>query len=266
MEKLNKLGQVFFGISIIGFVIQQFIDSGFRPFILPQWPAWIPGGVVWVYLVSLALLFAGAAIIFNWKARTVSLWTGVGFLFLFVAFHVPYRLNNNPDILGAWTIDFKIFGYSGGAFVTAASFRKGNQSVLTRAFEKLIPCGPIFFSIMLIIFGTDHFLYVDGVKTLIPNWIPGKEFWTYFTGVALIASGVSIITKIGIRQACLLLSIMLILWFLLLHIPRAVNNPYDRNKGNELTSVFQVLGFTGIVFLIYVNSVLNRKSHTLNYI
>jgi hypothetical protein len=38
---------------------------------------------------------------------------------------------------------------------------------------------------------------------------------------------------------------MLFLWLVLLHIPRAIAEPYVA-KGNEITSVFEALAFSGI--------------------
>lgn len=40
---------------------------------------------------------------------------------------------------------------------------------------------------------------------------------------------------------------MLLLWFVILHIPRAIADPAIE-KGNEITSVFQALAFSGIAF------------------
>jgi len=44
---------------------------------------------------------------------------------------------------------------------------------------------------------------------------------------------------------------MLFLWVIVLHIPRAIANPYVGN-GNELTSVFEALAFSGIALGIAV--------------
>jgi hypothetical protein len=44
---------------------------------------------------------------------------------------------------------------------------------------------------------------------------------------------------------------MLLIWFAILHIPRAIADPYS-GKGNEITSVFQALAFSGIAFVIAV--------------
>ena len=67
-------------------------------------------------------------------------------------------------------------------------------------------------------------------------------------GVALIGSGVCILLKIKIRLVSFLLGIMLLLWFFVLHLPRAIAYP-DLEKGNEITSVFQALAFSSIAFI-----------------
>ena len=74
-------------------------------------------------------------------------------------------------------------------------------------------------------------------------------FWTYFAAVALIGSGVSLITKIKISLVSLLMGIMIFIWLLILHIPRAVATP-ELDNGNEITSVFQALAFSGVGFVL----------------
>jgi hypothetical protein len=101
----------------------------------------------------------------------------------------------------------------------------------------------------MISFGLDHFFYTDGISTIVPNWIPWHIFWTYFAGVALIGSGVTIILKIQLKLSALLLSLMIFLWLIVLHIPRAIADPYSL-QGNEVSSVFEAFGFSGIAYLI----------------
>jgi uncharacterized membrane protein YphA (DoxX/SURF4 family) len=102
---------------------------------------------------------------------------------------------------------------------------------------------------MLILFGIDHFLYLEFVETLVPTWLAGHTFWAYFGAVALIGSGVCIMFKVKIELAATLLGIMLFLWLIILHIPRAVVEPAT-GRGNELTSVFQALAFSGVAFAL----------------
>jgi uncharacterized membrane protein YphA (DoxX/SURF4 family) len=163
-------------------------------------------------------------------------------------------VNPYSQHLGAWTDPLKELALCGGAFVIAGAVSAkeesiDNRSSLIRILEKLIPAGKIFFSIMLIAFGIAHFLYIDNVATLVPAWIPGHIFWTYFAAVALIGSGAAMILNFKLRLVAILTSVMIFLWFLVLHIPRAIADPYDR-QGNEITSVFEALGFSGIALVI----------------
>jgi len=257
MQNLTKAGRAFYGIGIAGIGIQQFIYSEFRPMLLPYWSSFFPGQYIWAYITGVLLILAGASIIFSKNARTVSILLGIFFFLLFLCFHVYYQLFLIPyDFhFGNWTNALKELAFSGGAFVVASSFPE------TRLFinnKKLLTLGRIFFSIMLIVFGIDHFLYIDFVAPLVPNWIPGHFFWTYFGAVALIGSGVCIILKIKIRLVGMLLGSMLLLWFIILHIPRAIADPYA-GKGNEITSVFQALAFSGIAFVIAISAGTRKK-------
>ena len=118
-----------------------------------------------------------------------------------------------------------------------------------RGEKALIPAGSILFSITMIVFGIEHFLYPDFVKTLVPGWIPFPLFWTYFAAVALIGAGLGILLRIRVKLIATLLGIMIFVWFLVLHIPRAVVAPAS-DYGNELSSVFEALAFSGVALVI----------------
>ena len=140
------------------------------------------------------------------------------------------------------------------AFIVAGCFPDGRfpgqkDRAFLRPLEALIPFGVFFYSIMLVIFGIEHFLYADGVQALVPDWIPGHLFWTYFAAVALIGAGLAIIFRFQVKLIGILTGTMIFIWFLILHIPRAVVAPVT-DKGNELASVFESLGYSGIAFVI----------------
>lgn len=253
-----KIARYFYCISIAGIGFQQFMYADFRAVILPLWPAWLHVAVL-AYITGVALIAASIFILLEKKDRTVSLLLG-GFLFvLFIAFQCTYILfvqPNSPRHLGLWTDALKELALAGGAFIMAQLSVNTANNHTTNLLEKLMYFGRIFFGIMLIAFGLDHFYYTDFVATLVPSWIPANIFWTYFAGVALIGSGAAIILKILIKPVSLLLSAMLLLWFILLHMPRAISDPYTGN-GNEITSVFEALAFSGIalgIACIYTRS------------
>jgi uncharacterized membrane protein YphA (DoxX/SURF4 family) len=250
MQNLVRASRAFYGIGIAGIGAQQFIYSEFRPVILAFWPSWIPAPSIWAYLIGAVLILTGAIIALTKKARVVSVLLGIFFFLLFIGSHVYYQFYLSPyDFhFGNWTNALKELAFSGGAFIMAASFPEARSFISNKT---LLIIGRIFFSVMLIIFGYDHFLYTEFVATLVPGWIPGHTFWTYVGAVALIGSGVCILLKIQIRLVGILLGSMLLIWFVILHIPRAIADP-NSGKGNEITSVFQALAFSGIAFVIAV--------------
>ncbi|GGB12771.1 hypothetical protein GCM10011511_40520 [Puia dinghuensis] len=255
---------MFYAIFLIGIAGQSFYYAEFRPSMMPPWPSPIPGQVVLVYLCSLFMVAAAVALVLERQARTMMLLLGGLFLALVLFCHVPYKLFVSPGDIGSWTKALKELAYSGSAFVMAGSFPGGEatgkkEPALIRLLEKFIPFGGVFFSITLIAFGIDHFLYAPYVAPLVPDWIPGHLFWTYFAGVALIGGGAGIILEIRKKTIAMLVGIMIFTWFLVLHIPRAVVAPVS-DKGNELTSVFESLGFSGVAFVIAANTSLFYKS------
>ena len=245
---LVPIGRIFYAIGLIGIGVQHFIFADFIPVMVPSFPSWIPGRPFWAYAFGAALIAAGAAILFGVRARTVAAVSGAVILTLVVVDDVPGQLAANPGHLGVWTNTFKALTMCGGAWVVAGSL-KDQTSNITRHLERLMPLGRYFLPITVIVFGIDHFLYTDFVASLVPSWIPGALFWTYFAGVALIAASMGMILGIHARLASLMLGIMIFLWLLMLHIPRAIADPHSA-KGNEWTSVFEALAFSGIAFML----------------
>jgi len=252
MEKLLIAGRVMYALGVTGLGLQQFFYPGIRPVFIPGYFERIANAEPLVYLFSIGLILASGCILFKFKPKSASLILAVVFLLFFLFLHVPSNLIQNLISPGAWTNGLKILAFSGGALIIAGSFGEDEAekpSALNDSLGKLIPLGRFFFGIMLIVFGIDHFLYAQFVATLVPEWIGGQMFWTYFAGIALMGSGVSLITKIKISLVSLLMGLMIFIWLFVLHIPRAVAMP-DLDNGNELTSVFQALAFSGVGFVL----------------
>lgn len=254
MGNLLKAGRWFFAICLAGLAGQQFYYGDFRPCFVPTWPSPMPGQIVLVYLFSIALIWGAIALVSEKMARTTMLLLGWLFLALVLLCHIPFHLAYDPNAgnIGVWNNALKELCFSGSCFIMASSFSADTRprvAAIDRPLETLIPIGTFFFSVMLIIFGTEHMLYGEYVKALVPDWIPGHLFWTYFAGIALIGAGVGIMLRIKLKLIAMLTGGMIFIWFIVLHIPRAIVAPVS-DKGNELTSVFQSLGFSGVAFVI----------------
>ncbi|OQP47929.1 hypothetical protein A4H97_30455 [Niastella yeongjuensis] len=255
--------RLFYGLGTVGLGIQHFIYSAFRPVILPAWPQWMQTPV-FAYLTGAAMIAAGVLILLDRNTKTISLLLGGFLLFCFLFIQLPFTLfiqPNSPAHLGLWTDPLKELALSGGAFVMAG-IAGGTTGLATLA--KLIPLGKYFFATTLLLFGIDHFLYTEFVASLVPAWVPDHTFWANLAGVALIGTGTAIFLKIKRRKIVLLASAMLFLWLILLHIPRAIADP-NGAKGNEITSVFEALAFSGIALGIAVmkKQVMNNSMITI---
>ncbi len=249
MEKYNKLWRSFIAIGLIAIAIQQLVCGDLRSIILPPaYPAWLTHRLIWTWIFSIALIAACICILFEIKARTISLLMAIVFLLLVLAFQIsglPY-----PGMLGSWTNPFKELTFSGAAFIMAGSFpQENNAPDFIKQLGKLIPVGKYFFAVTLALFGYMHYVYPDFAALLVPDWLPWHYFWMYFAGSALIAGGIGIMIKPTRHLAALLTGIMLFLWVIMLHIPRAIADPHS-GSGNEWTSVFEAFAFSGIAFIL----------------
>jgi len=259
MKASAKVGRAFYSLALIVYGIQQFVYADFRPVQLPAWQSHLPLLPVWAYLTGGAMIFVGGSTLAG-KGRIALLITGSTFLFLFLFVHVPFELfgeENSSTHLALWVSALKELALAGGAFVMAGSFPDSEpvtrRSTLIRFLERITPFGAIFFSITMISFGIAHFMYAEFVSTLVPEWIPDHLFWTYFTGVALIASGLCIILKVRQGVVGLLLSVVLFIWVFTVHLPLTIKNP-TAMRANDLSSLFDALAFCGTALVISIRT------------
>lgn len=273
-----KIGRAFYGIGMIAFGMQQIIIRDFRPEILPPFPAWAHEHIVFPLITGIALIIVGVIIsgLFTIKEnirKKIYLYLGFYFLLLIMACHIPYNLVISPSEaihMGVWAPMLKELAYCGGAFVMAGSFENasitGNNSSAQLFLEKLIPFGRIFFATTMILYGYTHYLYTDFVSQLVPKWFGMPGFWTYFGGTALMCAGIAIMFKIWIKPIATLLAIMIFLWFIFLHIPRAIATPYI-GHGNEIVSAFDALLFSGVALVIaFTTREHSFKIHNENFL
>jgi uncharacterized membrane protein len=245
MKQLLPLGRCFFALALIAFGIQHLIYGDFVTRVVPSWPAKLPARSLWAYLVGAALVAAGGTILLQFRMRDVALRLAALLLLSFVFLGLPMAAT---DVLwgGKWTNAGKALALCGGAIAVGLSSR----GVADRGGNLpggLIVVGRVFFAAFLILGGIQHFIWAQFVKTMVPAWIPGPVFWTYFAGVALIAGGMGIVLPQTTRLAARWTGLMIFLWVILLHIPRAVANLHD---SNETTAVFEALAFSGIAFVL----------------
>jgi hypothetical protein len=253
MEKLVQPSRIAFAIGLAGMVCPQFVYHQFIVNFFPAWPH-LPFVGLWAYLFAIAVLAGCVSIIFNIKPKTASLMLGGLLLAVYVFGYFTYDLfiaqyNNH---LGTWADGLKESALAGGAFVVAGSLPAEatiQKSTALRFLVRLVPFGPFLFCITMVLYGICHFLYAKPISTLVPGWIPGHIFWTYFGGSALILSGIAVTLKIQLKLTAFLLGLMIFIWLFIIHIPLTIADPFG-NSSNSLVSAFSALAFCAIAFII----------------
>ena len=239
------------GIAMVAFGIQHLVYVDFVTRLVPKLPVWVPGHSLLALGFGVALSMAGTLILFRKTARASALLLGAALLASFVLLYLPMSFVE-PSNAGLWVNEGNALALSGGAFLAAGTLPSEPNgfelrfTALIDQLEKFIPLGTYFLGTFFAYCGVLHFVYVKLVAALVPAWIPGHVFWTYFSGVALIAGGVGMNVRPTARLAAALSALMVFLWVVLLHIPRALAAFGD---SNETTAVFEALAVAGAALL-----------------
>jgi uncharacterized membrane protein len=114
------------------------------------------------------------------------------------------------------------------AFLIAAFIAVGREFWMARGLDKAYPLGRVCLAVPLAVFGAEHLTSPQAIMRGVPAWMPGKLFWTYLVGVALIAAALSFIFQVGIRLSATLLGIMFFCFVAMIDLPGAIAAPHNR--------------------------------------
>jgi len=118
--------------------------------------------------------------------------------------------------------------FAGLVILIAGSFTRRREMANARGLDKLVAMGPVFMAAGIAVFGAEHLVGPRALMQLVPVWMPGRLFWAYFVGFALLAAAVSFVAMRYVRWSATLLGVMFILFVLMIHAPNVVANPRNR--------------------------------------
>jgi uncharacterized membrane protein len=115
---------------------------------------------------------------------------------------------------------------AGAALLLIGILAAKNDIAQARGLDKVVALANLCYAVPLAVFGALHLFGPDFVKALVPRYMPGRMFWVYFVGCALIAASLNIATKIGVRWSGLLVGIMMFMFVAMLYLPGGIRQMY----------------------------------------
>ncbi|HYL73402.1 MAG TPA: hypothetical protein VEU96_04315 [Bryobacteraceae bacterium] len=124
----------------------------------------------------------------------------------------------------------QVFGpyFTLAAFLIAAFIAVGREFWLARGLDKAHPLGRVSLAVPIAVFGAEHLTSAQAIMKLVPSWMPGKLFWTYFVGIALIAAALSFTFRVWIPLSATLLGIMFFCFVAMMDLPAVIAVPDNR--------------------------------------
>ena len=89
--------------------------------------------------------------------------------------------------------------------------------------KKITTVGRILFAIPFLLFGINHFLMTDYYVGMLTSFIPLGAYTIILTGLMLIATSISIITKKFVKFSTFMLAGLLFIFIVTIHIPHLIS-------------------------------------------
>ena len=233
------LGRLFFGLGLLGFAVENVLFGHYVLARATPWPSPPLYQLLFACVTGALLGAAGLSILTGRWTRELGLEAWFLILAVSLSLHWPKTITGDP-FSGDWTNALKAIVFATGGLLAAAA-APGPPSALLGLLRTIAPhaCAPFF-----LLAGIQHILFVGFVQTLIPPFIPGARFWTYFAAGALLAAGFGLLVPPVRRLAAICAGWMVFSWVFLVHLPLAYG------RAEEWKGVVEALAISGVCFLI----------------
>lgn len=243
-----------FGVTIAALGVEHLVCANMaaQPFparfhatVIPVIP-WIPAHPWLAYVIGALLLVAGLSILINVHARSGALTVGAILLWADIILHLP-RLVAIPGNWGLRGEVCEILAFASAALILAGTLPRADGTFGQRD-GALANIGRVLFGITAVVFGVDHFLALKLIASLVPGWMPAHLFLASLAGVAMIAAGVSILTRWIGGLGAFALGVMFMLFVVTLHVARVLADP---RSPDEWSSAIIALGMSGASWICF---------------
>lgn len=224
------LSRVAFAIVMIAVGLWGFAVSSF----VAIWaPGIQPAGLraPMAFACSLVSTAAGGGLLWRGSARLASR-VLLGLLLIWLIWCKGPPLIHAPTELASWESLGETLVMVAAAWALAAGL-DGNAPN-DRTSGPLAQFGPrILYGLALIAFGAAHFGYPALTASLVPMWLPQHLAWVYLTGAAFVAAGLALVVGRLVRPAAVLSALQMLLFGVLVWLPRIAAGAHDADTLNE---------------------------------
>jgi uncharacterized membrane protein len=237
--RITSAGQAFFALILVWLGLLGLARRDFVPMWQPV-PPWVPARLALAYACALVSLATGVGLIWQRTAAIAARVIFASFMLWLLVLRLPNLFYEKPLVLVAWT-----FGST--AVMTAAAW----ALCVRLAGDPGVRVARALFGVALIPFGLAHFMYLDATTVLIPHWLPWPAGWAYFTGAAFIAAGLAVATGIKGRLAAMMVTVQLLLFSVIVWVPRALAGSLTPFQRGEFVSTWALTAGAWVIMDSY---------------
>lgn len=204
-------------------------------------PLGTPLATALAWCLTIAQITGGIGVMYSRTARLSSIVLGVVYLF--------FSLANVPGMIAApgsaiqYIVFFEQFSLVCGAIAVYAATQTNAAHAFSAGHAARVGLG-----ICALSFGWAQIVYLQYTASLVPTWIPpGQVFWTNFTTIAFALAGVAILINVQGRLAIRLMTLMIVLFGILVWVPRIAAHPHVLSNWDEIASNYLMAGAAWLV-------------------
>jgi uncharacterized membrane protein YphA (DoxX/SURF4 family) len=215
-----SIGVRVYGLAAVLLGIPGLVYDSFAAMGLPV-PPHMPGYLVLAYAAAGLLILAGLAVNARRTASLGALALAAFFALCVLALHVPAAVRQ-PMVWVSYEGAAEVMVMALGGLLAFTLVPGAGERRAASIFRLARPA----FGLCLMVFGTSEFVYARFTASLVPAWLPPSQlFWTWLTGAAQVAAGLSILIGMRARLAAILLTAMYLVFGLIVHLPRVIADP-----------------------------------------
>ena len=125
--------------------------------------------------------------------------------------------------------------------------------------KKITDIGRILFAVPFAIFGINHFLMMDYYLGMLTSFIPLGAYTIILTGIMLIVTSISIISKKFVKFSTIILAVLLFVFIVTIHIPQLISESDKTVTLIALLKDISLMGGSLMIAGIYSDDETSKK-------